>query len=59
LERNAVRNLATLINQFTIDTLLIGASNSAAVAWQLQAEAAQYNIDFHSLRHNGAYTAYG
>ncbi|MEN0016335.1 MAG: ComEC/Rec2 family competence protein [Bacteroidota bacterium] len=59
LERNAVRNLATLVNQFAIDTLLIGASNSAAVAWQLQVEAAQYNIDFHSLRHNGAYTAYG
>lgn len=54
VEDNTVATLLPLLDRFTFDTLVIGASNMPHVTEQLQAEAREYGLCSHFLRQQGA-----
>ena len=56
VENNAVTALQPLLDRFDFDTLVIGASNSRALAQQLQGAATQHGLHSHSLLQQGALT---
>ena len=58
IEANAVTNLQELMNQFDMDTLIIGASNCKQLALALTTEAQQCSLNYHSLPQQGAFIAY-
>ena len=56
VENNAVTALQPLLDRFDFDTLVIGASNSRALAQQLQGAATQHGLHSYSLLQQGALT---
>lgn len=56
VENNAVASLQPLLDRFVFDTLVIGATNSRALAEQLQGAATQCGLYSHSLLQQGALT---
>lgn len=54
VEDNVSETLLPILDRFTFDMLVIGASNTARIAKQLQSEAREYGLYSHSLRQEGA-----